>query len=168
MVNEDLTCNSNTDIMVKKAYKRMCILKKLYHFNLPISELLEIYSLYIRSVLEQAAVVWHSSITKGEQLDLERVQKVALRIILQDKYVCYKNALKMTGMPTLKERRNKLCLNFAKNCLKNKKTSGMFPKNSNIFNTRQPEEYHVPNAKTERLAKSAIPYMARLLNANVK
>ena len=71
-------------------------------------------------------------------------------------------------MPTLKERRKKLCLNFAKNCVKNNKTSDMFPKNAVIVNTRQPEEYFVPHAKTDRLARSAIPYMARLLNASVK
>ena len=47
-------------------------------------------------------------------------------------------------------------------------TSDMFPKNNIVFNTRQHEEYNVPYAKTDRLARSAIPYMARLLNANVK
>ena len=47
----------------------------------------KMYTLYIRSVAEQAAVVWHSSITKGEELDLERVQKVTLRIILKDQYI---------------------------------------------------------------------------------
>ena len=41
-------------------------------------------------------------------------------------------------------------------------------KNAVIVNTRQPEEYFVPHAKTDRLARSAIPYMARLLNASVK
>ena len=46
--------------------------------------------------------------------------------------------------------------------------SDMFPKNNIIFNTRQHEEYNVPHAKTERLARSAIPYIARLLNANIK
>ena len=30
------------------------------------------------------------------------------------------------------------------------------------------EEFHVPHAKTERMAKSAIPYMARLMNTNIK
>ena len=145
----------------------MIILKNLYHFNLPLSEMLLIYSLYIRSVLEQAAVVWHSSLTKGEQLDLERVQKVAMRIILKDQYIDYTHALKITGIPTLKARRNKLCLNFAKNCVKNDRTSDMFPKNNIIMNTRQHEAYYVPHARTDRLARSAIPYMARLLNANV-
>ena len=36
-------------------------------------------------------MVWHSSITEGQVLEIERVQRVALRIIL--KYVNYDKAL---------------------------------------------------------------------------
>ena len=68
----------------------MIILKNLFHFNPPIDE---IYYLYIWSVVEQSAVVWHGSRTKGEQLDIERVQKIALRIILKEQYTGYSNAL---------------------------------------------------------------------------
>merc|ERR1712129_212108 len=70
VIRDDLSWKSNTGFIIKKAYKRMIILKNLFHFNLPIEEMLNIYFLYIRSVVEQAAVVWHSSITKGEQYDL--------------------------------------------------------------------------------------------------
>ena len=86
VLRDDLSWKSNTEFITKKAYKRMIILKNLFHFNLPIEEMIDIYYLYIRSVVEQSAVVWHSSLTKGEQLDIERVQKVALRIILKDEY----------------------------------------------------------------------------------
>ena len=77
IIRDDFSWKSNTRYITKKAYKRMVILKNLFHFKLPIIEMLEIYSLYIRSVVEQASVVWSSSLTEGEQLDLERVQKVA-------------------------------------------------------------------------------------------
>ena len=156
IIRDDLSWKSNTHFITKKAYKRMIILKNLFHFNLPIVEMMEIYCLYIRSVVEQACVVWHSSLIKGEQLDIERIQEVS-----------YSHALKITGMPTLKSRRNKLCLIFAKNCVKTNLTNDMFPINSNNVNTRQHEKFYVPHAKTDRFAKSAIPYMARLLNANV-
>jgi hypothetical protein len=168
VLRDDLSWKSNTEFITKKAYKRMIILKNLFHFNLPIEEMIDIYYLYIRSVVEQSAVVWHSSLTKGEQLDIERVQKVALRIILKDEYTGYSDALEMTGIETLKARRGKLCINFAKKCVKSSLTSDMFPLNETNVNTRKPEKYHVPHAKTDRLANSAIPYMARLLNSNVK
>ena len=104
VIRDDFSFKSNTEFITKKAYKRMIILKNLYHFNLPISDMIEIYSLYIRSVVEQAAVVWHSSLTKGEQLDIERIQKVAMRIILKDQYINYTHALR--GAIIKKKRKN--------------------------------------------------------------
>ena len=142
----------------------MIIIKNLFKFNVPISDLVLIYTLYIRSVLEQSAVVWHSSITKGEELDIERVQKVALKIILSEQYTTYSEALRLTGLDSLKFRRKKLCLNFAKKCLKSDFTKDIFKENEPLLNTRSHEKFHVPFARTERLAKSAIPYMIKLLN----
>ena len=89
-----------------------------------------------------------------------------MRIILKEHYIDYEHALRISGIPTLKARRSQLCLNFAKNCVKNNMTSSMFPRNNINSDTRQHEEYHVPHARTERLARSAIPYMTRLLNEN--
>ena len=168
VLRDDLSWISNTQSITKRAYARMTILRNLYSFDIPVTDLVQLYILYIRSIVEQSAVVWHSSITKGEQKDLERVQKVALRIILKDDYEYYENALRLTGLETLAARRAKLCLNFAKKCLKSEKTAKMFPLNDSHVNTRNPEVYHVTPAKTDRLAKSAIPYMQRLLNANKK
>ena len=144
----------------------MLILKKLVQFDVPLDDLIQIYTLYIRSLTEQSSVVWHSSITKGEQKDIERIQKIALRIILGQDYSSYADSLKITGLDTLKARRTKLCLNFAKKCVKNDSISWMFPPNLSNVETRNQEKYQVTKAKTERLLKSAIPYMQRLLNAH--
>ena len=71
----------------------MRILHKLVEFSVPFVDLSTIYILYIRSVLEQSCQVWHSSLTFENLTDLERVQKNALKIILQDDYISYENAL---------------------------------------------------------------------------
>ena len=113
VLRDDLKWKANTDELARRAYSRMIILRNLYKFDVPVDDLLEIYVLYIRSVVEQSAVVWHSSRTKGEQRDLERIQKVALKIILKETYVTYADALKLTGLETLSARRAKLCLSFA-------------------------------------------------------
>ena len=133
-------------------------------------DLVNIYVLFTRSILEQSSVVWHSSITEGESDDLERVQKVSLRIILKEKYESYDNALKITGLDKLSDRRTQLGLNFAKNSVKNDKVSSMFPLNPSGYNmvTRNPEKFHVQYCRTERLSKSAIPYLQRLLNLHYK
>lgn len=168
VLRDDLSWKSNTDELTKRAYVRLIIIKKLIQFDVPMHELIEIYTLYIRSVVEQSAVVWHSSLTKGEQKDLERVQKVSLRVILGDRYTTYPEALKISGLETLTARRTKLSLNFARKCVKNEKTSWMFPRNETIVDTRHHEAFHVTKARTGRLANSAIPYMQRLLNVNSK
>ena len=155
-------------MLTKRAYTRLIIIKKLIQFDVPLSELIEIYILYIRSVVEQSAVVWHSSITKGEKNNLERTQKVALRVILGDAYTTYHKALQSTGLETLAARRSKVCLNFARKCTDNVKTAAMFPLNVTNVDTRHHEKFHMTKARTGRLAKSAIPYMQRLLNANSK
>jgi hypothetical protein len=71
----------------------------------------------------------------------------------------------LTGIETLKARRGKLWLNFAKKCVKSNLDSDMFPMNETKINTRKPEKYYVHPAKTDRLANFAIP---RLLNSHVK
>ena len=63
VVSSDLKWHSNSDQLVKKAYQRMTILRKLYAFNLPLEDLVMIYNLYIRSILEFNSNVWFSSIT---------------------------------------------------------------------------------------------------------
>ena len=90
VINDKLTWESNTEFIVKKAYKRMIILQNLFKFGLPTSELVQIYILYIRSVVENSAVVWHSSLTVAERMAIERIQKVALKIILNEHYIARK------------------------------------------------------------------------------
>ena len=100
---------------------------------------MQIYILYIRSIVEQYATVWHSSITVGEKNDLERTQKVALKIILGNSYTSYTDALKWTGLETLAARRTKLCLNFARKCTKYEKTEAIFLLNDLLVDTRNHE-----------------------------
>ena len=124
--------------------------------------------MFIRSLLEQSAEVWHSSLTAEDSSDLERVQKSALRVILGDKYSGYRNALATLDLDTLNDRRKQLCLSFAQKCLKNKKTQQMFPlnKNTHTMNNRNTEKFHVQHANTGRLKDSSIIYMQHLLNEN--
>ena len=164
-ISDDLKWHANTKELVQRCYKRMTILRNLYSFAIPMPDLVNIYCLYIRSVAEQSSVVWSSSITKGESLELERIQKVALRIILKDNYVSYQNALKVTNLQSLKERRSKLLRKFALKCSRHPRTSDMFPVRKNSRTLRWQEYYEVTKARTDRLANSAIPTMQRLLNS---
>ena len=130
----------------------------------------QVYILYIRSHLEQSCQVWHSSLTLENLTDIERVQKNALKIILQGKYVSYTQALEVFKLQRLYCRREELCLSFARKCTKSKNTQvrALFPPNNahSTVETQESEKYHVNMAKTGRYKKSAVPYMQRLLNKN--
>ena len=144
----------------------MEILRRVSSFGAPIQDLKEIYILFVRSLLEQSATVWHSSLTQENAEDIERVQKNAMRIILRDQYQTYKKALAKLGLDNLSDRRKKLCLIFAQKCTKNPKTAYMFPEKKKLhtMNTRNPDKYEVQQAITDRLRKSPIIYMQNLLN----
>ena len=59
-----------------------------------------------------------------------------------------------------------MCLKFAKQCVKLDKMKKLFPRNVNAhkMNKRSTDIYQEVRANTERLKKSAIPAMQRLLN----
>ena len=166
IITSDLKWEENTSHLVKKSNARMELLRRVASFGTSVEDLKNIYFLFVRSQLEQSAVVWHSSLTEENINDLERVQKSAVKIILGNKYQNYEEALDELGIETLEERRKTLCYRFAKKCLKNEKAEKMFPLNEKKHNmdTRKTEKYIVNHAHTDRLKNFALIYMQNLLN----
>ena len=166
IVSNDLKWGKNTENIVKRANKRMELLRRISTFGASWNELKNIYILYIRSLLEQSCTVWNSGLTEEDKQDLERVQKSALKNILQENYDTYENALKILDLESLSERREYLCLQFAKKCLTHPKMKNLFQlnKKSHPMMTRFQEMYEVDHANTKRLQDSPIIYMQRLLN----
>ena len=74
--------------------------------------------------------------------------------------------LSVLELETLRIRREKLCLSFAKKCLKSQRHSALFPVEPVTHNhqLRNVELFTVNYARTEKYRKSAIPYMQRKLN----
>ena len=164
-LTEDLTWNLNTEEVCKKAYKRLSMLTKLKYVGVGIEDLLDIYSLFIRSVLEYCSVVWHSRLTQEQTSDIERVQKICLRIILRENYVSYDAALEMCALDRLADRRDARCMRFAKRCLKHPKFKNLFPLSEpDPYNFRSVEKYEVNFARTDHYRDSTIPYLQRKLN----
>ena len=166
VIQSNLCWDQNTRELVKKANARMELLRKVSNFCTDYQDLKNIYILFVRSILEQSATVWHSSLTEENKNDLERVQKSACKLILGEKYKTYSNALKILELENLDERRRNLCLTFALRSKKHPKMKKMFPLNEKThkMETRNPEKYRVQHAFTERLKSSPIIYMQNLLN----
>ena len=111
----------------------MELVRKVAEFTTPVEENREIYKMYIRSILEQSSVVWHSSLSSENAEDLERVQKAAVRLILGNKYENYEDGLIKANLDSLNVRRDVLCKKFAIKCIKsdNPRVKNMFPQKEN-------------------------------------
>ena len=168
VVSADMTWCRNTQYIVQRGYQRMTILRKLYEFNIPREDLVLIYTMYIRSVLEYNSNVWFSAITSAEREDIERVQRVACKIILKGEYVNYNQSLKTLNLMSLSDRRQMLAERFAFKCSKSEKFKDLFPKNHKKIGLRNDESFMVKFCKGSRLQNSSIPTMQKLLNRRKK
>ena len=163
-ISSDMKWKSNTRNMVLKASRRLWILRRLCHLGASIKSLKEVYIKQIRSVLEFGVPVWHGSITQSEKVDIERVQKCALNIILGRKYLGYENALKTLDLENLEVRRVRLCLNFALKAEKHPKFSKWFQKPMKKYNTRNKKKYLEIHSNHARYTHSPLGYLTKLLN----
>jgi hypothetical protein len=166
IINNKLEWTQNCQELVKKVNKRMVFLRKILGFGANHIEMVQLWKTYCRSVLEQSAVLWQGALTEENRKTLERTQKTFAKLILRKHYKTYQQSLLELDLPTLNARRDTLCLNFAKKCRKNGKMAHFFPlkENTNNYELRKRQKYHVQFANTERLKKSPIIYMQNLLN----
>ena len=86
---------------------------------------------------EQGVVIWNSGLTKGQESDLEKIQKDAFRIILADDYMSYDLACSYFGVKKLSERRLELCTNFALTLYKSDKSAEFFKLAKTTIDIRQ-------------------------------
>ena len=128
-LTENLKWDKNTSEIVKNAWKRMQLFFRAASFTSNKADLRKIYLTFVRSILEQSAVVWHSSLTEKNRVALERVQKAAVKVMMGNNYKNYKDGLKNLNLDNLNSRREDLCLRFAKKSTQNEKMKSMFPKN---------------------------------------
>ena len=167
LVSQDLKWSQNTAYICKKARSRLWILRRMRNMELDMFQLFDVYIKEIRSILEMAVPVWHPGLTRKQRADIERIQKLAFQIILQERYKSYTFACEIFCTDTLENRRTRLCYNFA---VKNLKSDhSFFTKMDKAVNTRQKGGIvHEYKCNTSRFSKSSLPYLAKLLNSYTK
>ena len=147
--------------------ERMWILRRMNIFNLDLEQICDTYVKEIRSILELAAPVWHSGLTVKQSRDIERVQKIALFIMLGDNFINYDVACTIVGIEPLQFRRDQLCLKFANKNLKQE--NSLLTKVTKTVNTRsKPDLVIEPKCNTKRFRNSSIPYLSRIVNKNLQ
>ena len=163
-VNDKLTWSENCAELIKNINSRMMLLRNMKAFGATKEELV-----MCRSKLEQACVLWHSSLTQENTEDLERTQKTFTKLVLQEKYINYEEALIQLNLNSLAERRRHLCLKFAQSGEKHGTLTDLFTKNdkNHDMKMRKSETYKVNFANTERYRKSSVVYLQSELNNNL-
>ena len=170
MLGVTIQCNlkwdSHVSNIVRRASRKLYIIRVMKRYRAPVEDLLTIFTCYVRPNVEYCVPVWHFSITAQQSTSIERIQKRALRLIYGDQYVTYKNALQLSKLETLYDRRDVLCLNYAKSLLT--KFRDWLPElQSTHRSLRHSEKLRVPKCRTVRYRSSALPFFfVRLLNEN--
>ena len=163
-ITEDLKWKKNTDFLVTKGRQKIWILRRLLPLGLTLHNLFDVYIKEVRSILEYAVPVWHSSITRKQASAIESVQKMAFRIILGKDYTTYSDACNFFKTETLQQRRQMICLRFAK---KN------FRSEHSLFTPHTPDPRLRPrNVKVNefkcnslQFQRSSLPFLASLINS---
>ena len=164
ILTDDLKWAANTHSICVKAYKKLWILRRLQLLEVDRSIILDVYCKEVRSVLEVAVPAWHSGLSLKQVAQIERVQRVAVSIIMGESSMTYSQSLKYLGLDTLYSRRNKLCENFAKRTLKSRHRD-MFERNTAQYNFRHQEKFKEHRANTKRFYMSPLNFLTRILNS---
>ena len=154
--------------MCKKAYGRLWMIKRLKRAGANLEDMKDVYIKQVRSLLEFGVPVWNAGITKEETMDIERVQKAFLHIVLGNEYHSYELARLKTSLETLEERRTQLCTKFAVKTAKHPKHKHWFvPSDPDAPDTRSHKtKFKTPLFRLNRFGKSPIPYLTGLLNSS--
>ena len=136
IVTTNLSWDDNCDQIIKKVNARMQLLRGVQSFGATKAEMVHLWTLFCRSVLEQSCAVWHSSLTQENTDDLERTQKTFAKLVLREKYTTYEDALIKLNMESLSIRRQLLCLKFAKDGIKHEQLSDLLPINQKEHNMK--------------------------------
>ena len=91
----------------------MCVLRRMKSLNSDEFTILDYYFKEVRVHVELAVPVWHSGLNAKQSSDIERVQRVALSIVLGRVDISYSRACALLGVKPLYIRRKELWDRFS-------------------------------------------------------
>ena len=159
-ISSSLKWNMHIEDIIKKANKRYCLVQ-LKRANVPEKEIIQFYCTCIRPVLEYAAPVFHHSLSQYLADDLERVQQRSLGIIYKGEN--YSKCLQYSGIDTLVNRRQMLCLKLFDSITSNSDHHKLYkllpPKKKQTYNLRHKRSFSSIVAHSNRFKNTFIPHM---------
>ena len=109
-LSNDLSWDPHVEFIVQKAQSRLFCLNMLRRAKMSARDIIAIFCLKIRPILEYAAYVWHPGLTTEQTEAIEAIQKRACGIAITG--VDYDCATKELALTHLEERRVELCKSF--------------------------------------------------------
>ena len=162
-IQSDLKWNTHIDNIISKC---LYLLVQLKRANVPARDIIQFYTTCVRPVLEYASNVFNYSLPTYVNDDIERIQKRALSIAHPG--FKYEDSLVMSGLSTLRERRNKSCENFFNKIMANPnhKLFNLISISKKIpfYNLRNERTVDVPKFKTERFKNSFLIASSLIVN----
>ena len=142
----------------------MWVLRRMKSLQMDPFTILDYYMKEVRVHLELAVPVWHSGLTVKQSADIERVQRVAVSILLGHYEFNYDRTCTLFGIKPLYIRRQELCERFAVKTTSTKcRHDDLFQIQNSGYNTRG-NYYREHLCHTSRFYNSALPYLTRTLN----
>ena len=128
-------------------------------------QLFRLYCCYVRTIIEYCSVVYHSLLNKGQEEDLERLHRHAVR-------VCYGTdgpvgeMMQSLGIETLRARRERRCDKFILKAASNPSFGAKWfqRRPQSGHNLRRRREIVEPRASTNRRFNSPLAFIQRRAN----
>ena len=161
----DMKPETHIAYILKTAYRRLWAISRLKAAAVSDDDILFFFQMKIRSVLEYSSPAFNSMLTVENISDIERVQKIVLKVILDTKYLNYDQACQILKTESLQSRRKSLALKFALKAVKSDHHKHLFKqRKSTYYKLRNLKSFEVPFCHTERYKNSPVPYLTELLN----
>ncbi len=161
ILRNDLKWTDHVNSIVSKTAKRLYLLRRLKRADVASADLVKFFCSCIRSVLEYACQLFHSSLSRGLAKNIERIQKRAMKIIFYE--LSYDEALNIAGISTLENRREYLSNNLFNDIVLNDdhKLAKLLPSKAGNRELRKERSFEVLPASTNRFGNSFINFYAK-------
>ena len=167
-LRSDLRTTSNTEYIIKRAWKRMWVVRRLKSLGASEQELLSVLRAQVLSVLQFATPAWSTLITGKESAQIECVLKTGLYLVYGHRYESFSWALRQAKMSSLSDQRRKMFHNFTKGCINSNKFKKWFAIDEQTTGTvtrSKKLRFQPIHCRTQAFARSAIPQMVKLSNS---
>ena len=167
-LRSDMRTISNTQYIVRRAWKRMWVVRRLKALGASEQELLSVLRAQVLSVLQFATPAWSTLLTVQESNQIESVLRTGLYLVYGERHKSFSWALRQAKMRTLKEERSRQFENFTRDCLASTKFRNWFVRTEDpqgIATRRKKPSFKPIPARTQGFARSAIPQMVKLANS---